>query len=170
MSQLPPLDSAWRPNTAGPDVDDVELIRTFIGWPAVYDSIYGLRLRLNEIANISPASVTQIQAWVDEIVILEQDHADAVSDGTAHLANAEEYEGPIPGTTPTRAQQLSQAGKLTWDTSLLKGRYRFSGSASSTADGQRNSRIALLTNRIIGALGIDPSTTTTGSSTMLLRS
>jgi hypothetical protein len=168
---LPTVDPLWRPNTTFPGVDDLALIRTYINWPASDGSLTELIQQLNAVAKNSPATVTQVQGWVDEIEELEETQADAVSDGTAHLGNAEEYEGPVPGTEPTRAQQLSQAGKLTWDTSLLKARYRFGSGARATAQGQRDERIGFLVSRIASALNVQPlPRVSAGSSGMLLRS
>ena len=169
---LPTVDPLWRPNTTSPSVNDLALIRTYINWPASDGSLTELIQQLNSVAKNSPPTLTQVQGWLDEIQDLEETQADAVSDGTAHLGNAEEYEGPVPGTEPTRAQQLSQAGKLTWDTSLLKARYRFgSGSARATAQGQRDERIGLLVSRIASALNVQPlPRVSAGSSGMLLRS
>ena len=108
---LPPLNALWRPNT-GSTVDDLERIRTYIGWPGTQGSLTELIMQLNTVADLRPAMVTQVQTWVDEIADLEETQADAVAAGTAHLGNAEEYEGPIPGTSPTRDQQLDPAVPL----------------------------------------------------------
>jgi hypothetical protein len=151
MATLPTLDPLWRP-TATSTRNDRDLIRTYIGWPATDGSLTELTQQMNTVAALAPSTVAQVQAWVDEIVTLETTQADEIDAGTAHLGNAEEYDGPIPGTSPTRDQQLSQAGKLSWDTSLLKARYRFGGGARATAQGQRDERIELLTNRIANAL------------------
>ena len=167
---LPTVDPLWRPNTASPSVNDLALIRTYINWPATDGSLTELIQQLNSVAKNLPATVTQVQAWVDEIRDLEETQADAVADGTAHLGNAEEYEGPIPGTSPTRQQQLSQAGKLTYDTSLLKARYRFGGGAKATAQGQREERIGLLVSRIAAALNVRPMPAVGSGGGMLLRS
>lgn len=168
---LPTVSTLWRPNSSSATVNDLALIRTYINWPASDGSLTELIQQLNAVAKNSPATVTQVQGWVDEIEELEETQADAVSDGTAHLGNAEEYEGPIPGTTPTRAQQLSQAGKLTWDTSLLKARYRFGSGARASAQGQRDERISLLVSRIASALNVQPRPkVSAGSGGMLLRS
>jgi len=153
MATLPTLDPLWRP-TATSTRNDRDLIRTYIGWPATDGSLTELTQQMNAVAGLSSSTVTQVQEWVDEIVTLETTQADEIDAGTAHLGNAEEYDGPIPGTSPTRAQQLSQAGKLSWDTSLLKARYRFGGGARATAQGQRDERIELLTARIAQALNV----------------
>jgi hypothetical protein len=166
---LPTVDPLWRPNNTSAVINDLELIRTYINWPASEGSLIELIQQLNSVAKNSPATVTQVQSWIDEIRDLEETQADAVGDGTAHLGNAEEYEGPIPGTSPTRAQQLSQAGKLTWDTSLLKARYRFGNGARASAQGQRDERITLLVSRIARALNVYTLPVST-SSGMLLRS
>lgn len=163
---LTPLNALWRSKLATPPaaVDDRELIRMHCGWGGHYEALEILTQRMNEVADIYPPTVATIQDWLDRIDVLEQDHADAVEAGTAHLANAEEYEGPIPGTAPTREQQLSTAGKLQWDTSLLKARYRFGGAAGAAgnADGQRRAEISQLRYRILDALALDEQAVTSG--------
>lgn len=150
---LPSLNALWRP-TGSSTVNDRDLIRVYIGWPATDASLTELTEQMNSVAALVPSTVAQIQAWLDEIVTLEETQADAVDAGTAHLGSAEEYEGPIPGTSPTRDQQLSQAGKLSWDTSLLKARYRFGSNARATAQGQREERIEVLVGRIAQSLNV----------------
>ena len=146
-------DPLWRP-TPSSTRNDRDLIRTYIGWPATEGSLVELTQQMNSVATLSPSTVGQVQGWLDEIVNLEETQADEVDAGTAHLGSAEEYEGPIPGTTPTREQQQSQVGKLSWDTSLLKARYKFGNNAKASAQGQRDERIQLLINRIATALNV----------------
>ena len=166
---LPELNALWRSVLATPPaaVDDRELIRMHCSWGGHYEAMHILTCRMNEIAEGYPPTVASIQGWLDQIDVLEQDHTSAVEAGTAHLANAEEYEGPIPGTSPTRDQQMSQAGKLTWDTSLLTAKYKFGSGGNgsgvaSTADGQRRSEISMLRWRILDALALDAQATTNG--------
>ena len=45
-------------------------------------------------------------------------------------------------------------GKLSWDTSLLKARYRFGSNARATAQGQRDERVQALISRIATALNV----------------
>lgn len=161
---IPAVDPLWR---ATPTVNDLIRIRMLIGWPASDASLTELVQQLNSVAALSPPTVAQVQGWLDEITSLEETQADEIDGGTAHLGNAEEYEGPIPGTSPNRDAQLSQAGKLTWDTSLLKARYRFGTGSRATAQGQRDERIELLTSRIATALNVRRMPTSGG---MLLRS
>jgi len=163
---LPPLNALWRSMLATPPAtkDDRERIRMHVGWGGHYEAMQTLTLRMNELAEGYAPTVASIQSWLDQIENLELDHSDAVGAGTAHLANAEEYEGPIPGTSPTRDQQQSQAGKLTWDTDLLKARYKFGGAAGAagTADGQRRAEIAMLRFRVLDALALDQQPVTNG--------
>ena len=147
-------DPLWRP-TPSSTRNDRDLIRTYLGWPATEGSLVELTQQMNSVATLSPSTVGQIQGWLDEIVNLEEVQADEVDAGTAHLGSAEEYEGPIPGTTPTKEERESSVGKLSWDTSLLKARYKFgSGNARASAQGQRDERIQLLIGRIAGALNV----------------
>jgi hypothetical protein len=149
--QLPDLDTSWRQTST---INDRELIRTYLNYPASESSLTLIIQQMNSVASVSPETVERIQAWLDEIIELEETQADAVADGTAHLGNVTEYEGVIPGTSPTRDQQLNQAGKLAWDTSVLKARYSFDGSARSTAQWQRDERRGSLVSRISQAIGI----------------
>jgi hypothetical protein len=148
---LPDLDPQWRQSA---DANDRELIRTYLNYPASDASLSMIIQQMNAVAAVSPVTVERVQGWLDEIIELEEIQTDAVFDGTAHLGNAREYEGVIPGTTPTRDQQLSQAGKLSWDTSVLKARYAFGDGTRSTAQGQRDERRGLLVGRIVQAVGI----------------
>lgn len=153
MANLPPVDPLWRPNTTTAAPNDLVLIRTWLGWPATDASLTELIQAMNTLAGLSPPDVSQVQAWIDEVLELETTQAAAVADGTAHLGNATEYEGPIPGTTPTREEQLQQADVLQWDTSLLKARYGFSGGGpGATAQGQREQRMQGLITRIAQTL------------------
>lgn len=149
--QLPDLDLSWRQTGV---INDRELIRTYLNYPASEASLTLIIQQMNSVASVSPETVERIQGWLDEIIELEEIQADAVADGTAHLGNVKEYEGVVPGTSPTRDQQLNQAGKLAWDTSVLKARYSFDGSARSTAQGQRDERRGSLVSRISQAIGI----------------
>lgn len=151
---LPTLNSLWRPNTSNTVRNDRDLIRTWINWPATDASLTELIEQMNTVASLSPSTVTQVQGWVDEVVTLEETQADLIDAGTAHLGNAEEYEGPIPGTSPDRDAQLEAAGPLKWDTSLLKARYKLGSGARATAQGQREERMELLIGRIASALNV----------------
>lgn len=146
--QLPDLDILWRPNTSNAAVNDRELIRIYINWPATIASLTELIQQLNSVASISPPTVTLVQGWLDEIIELEEIQAGEINDGTAHLSNLQEYEGPIPGKTITQDDRLTQAGKLQWDSALLKSKLTFSSGPRSTPQGQREERIKTLIHRI----------------------
>jgi hypothetical protein len=106
---------------------------------------------------VDPPSVAQVQAWLDEIVTLEETGSDEVDSGIAHLGNATSYEGLAPGKTLTRDDKLSQAKTLQWDTSLDKVKYEFGSNPRATAQGQREERISTLTRRIARALNVHTS-------------
>lgn len=151
---LPDLDPIWRPNTNNNNIHDRELIRTYIKWPATIGSLTQLTEQLNSLASISPVTVTQVQNWLDEIIDLEQSTADEISEGTAHLSNLQEYEGPIPGVKITEDDRRTQAGELQWDSNLLKSKLKFNGGLRSTPQGQREERIRNLVNRIAQACNL----------------
>lgn len=155
LQSLPNLDPLWRPNTSNGAVNDRELIRTYIKWPATIASLTELIMQLNSVASISPATVTQVQAWLDEVVELEQVQADEIADGTAHLSNLQEYEGPIPGKTITEELRQSKLGEIEYDTTLQKNRLVFSTGLRSTPQGQREERISKLISRITQACNLE---------------
>lgn len=168
MSQtLPDLDPLWRPNASNSIINDRELIRTYINWPATISSLTQLIEQLNSVASISPATVVQVQSWLDEIIDLEQTTADEISDGTAHLSNLQQYEGPIPGVKLTEDDRRTQVGELQWDSNLLKNKLVFNGGMRSTPQGQREERIGLLIKRITQACNLQPYR---GESGLIIRS
>jgi hypothetical protein len=166
---VPTLNPLWRPN-AGSARDDRELIRGYALWPVSEYNLTILTTILNRAADVSPGTVARCQAWIDEIEDLEQDWSDQVAAGTAHLSNAQEYEGPIPGTTLTRQDRQKKADVLEWDTSLLKVRTVSGGRADATAGGVLAARMAQLKHKILQALGIKPYDGSDGSSARLMRS
>jgi len=149
---IPTLNQLWRTSPR----DDRELIRGYAGWPVSSYNLQILTTILNRAADVSPATVTQCQSWIDEAEQLSDDWSDQLADGTAHLGNAAEYEGPLPGATVSRDQQLKKADVLEWDTSLLRVKTVSGGRADATAGGVRGARIAQLRQRILQALGIKP--------------
>lgn len=144
---IPALDPLWR---AG----DREKIRGYANWPVSAYNLTQLTSALNRVADTSAEAVTQIQAWIDETESLEQDWADKVSDGTAHLGNVQSYEGVAPGTTLTRADRQTKADVLEWDASLLKVSYQAGTRGDSTAGGVLAARVADLKAKILQAIGI----------------
>jgi hypothetical protein len=162
---VPTLSNLWRTSPR----DDRELIRSYAGWPVSEYNLQILTTILNRAADVSPGTVTRCQAWIDEIETLEQDWSDQVGAGTAHLGNAEQYEGPIPGTTVSRDDQLKKADVLEWDTSLLRVKTTAGRRSEATASGVLGARIAQLQQRVLQALGIKPYGEGSGG-TQLLRS
>lgn len=163
---IPTLNPLWRTTPR----DDRELIRGYALWPVSAYNLTQLTSVLNRAADTSAATVTQVQAWIDEIENLEQDWADKVSDGTAHLGNVQSYEGPAPGVTLTRADRQTKADVLEWDASLLKVSYQAGTRGDSTAGGVLVTRIAQLKDRILQTLGIQAYDGSAGSGAQLVRS
>ncbi len=163
----------WRPNEIGPEPqerDDRELVRQYLGWPASESSLEAITTAMNGVAAVSASAVAKVQAWIDEVESLEATYADQVAAGTAHLQNAQEYEGPLPGAVITREEQLKKADVLEWDTSLLKVKVTSSGTALSTGTGVISDRIQQLRARVITALGLDPTQSEGDLSAPLYRS
>jgi hypothetical protein len=162
---IPTLNSLWRITPK----DDRELIRGYAGWPLSVSNLTELTAILNRVAITSTAAVVQVQKWIDEIETLESDWADQVESGTAHLGNAASYEGPSPGSSPSRDDLKKKADVLEWDTSLLRVKYE-SGGAGGTAGAALGGRLADLKGRIFQTLGIEPVAGGGGGMAMLVRS
>ena len=155
---IPTLSILWRPNGTGPSPntrDDRELIRSYSGQPALEIVLHDITVSMNRMATISPAAVAQIQTWINEIETLEASWAAQVTSGTAHYAQADEYEGPIPGTTITREDMVSKADVMSWDTDLMKVKFK-SGGAGMTQAGATGQRVADLRSRVLRAMDLMP--------------
>jgi hypothetical protein len=166
LSPVPDLNALWRPNDDS-DVEDRELIRSYLGWPIANHNLIQISVAMNRAADTSPATVRKVQAWLDEAEELELTWADQVSDGTAHLGNVQSYQGPAPGTTLTRDDIKRKADVLEWDTSLLQVKFEAGGRADSTAGGVLAARIAQLRGRILQTLGLEPASPTGGGMTLV---
>jgi hypothetical protein len=166
---IPTLNALWRPNGSSAR-DDRELIRGYASWPISAYNLTQLTTILNRAADTSPATVAQVQSWIDEIENLEQDWSDKVSDGTAHLGNVQSYEGPAPGANLTRDDLRKRADVLEWDTSLLRVSYQSGGRTDATVGGTIANRIQQLKGRIFQTLGIKASDRADGGQSYLVRS
>ena len=166
---IPTLNALWRPN-GGSNRDDRELIRGYALWPLSAYNLTQLTATMNRIAQVSPAAVASVQGWIDEIEVLEQNWADQVEDGTAHLGNVESYEGPAPGVTLTRQDRQTKADVLEWDASLLKVKYQAGRRSDSTAGGVLHARVDQLKAKVFQTLGIKPYDGEAGSGSRLIRS
>ena len=145
-----PIPSTLPPWRSG----DRELIRGYAGWPVSAYNLTQLTASMNRVAEASTAAVVAMQRWIDEVEGLEADWADKVSDGTAHLGNVQEYEGPKPGATLTRQDRQTKADVLEWDSSLLKVRYSAGSRPDSTVGGVLSARIEELKAKILQGLGL----------------
>jgi hypothetical protein len=161
-STIPAVFAPWRPG-------DREIIRGYAHWPVTGYNLTQLTSAMNRVAEASVDAVVQIQAWIDEAESLQQDWADKVSDGTAHLGNVQSYKGPAPGATLTRDQQLKKADVLEWDTSLLSVEYQAGARSDSTAGGVLHARVAELKGKVLQAVGIEAARGA-GGGTRLMRS
>jgi hypothetical protein len=111
---------------------------------------------MNRMASISPAAVAQIQSWINEIETLEGEWSGKVAEGSAHYAGAIEYEGPLPGSVPDRADMLKRADVLEWDTDLSKVKYKLQ-QGNATQAGSMGQRIADLKGRVLTAMELNRS-------------
>lgn len=156
VQALPTLNDLWRPNGDDANTDDRELIRQYSNQPAVQVVLHDLTVTMNRMAEIAPASVAQIQTWIDEIETLEAQWAAEVAAGTAHYSQAQEYEGPLPGTALTRDDLLKRADVLEWDTNLNRVRIVAGAGGGGTAAGATGQRIGELKARVLKAMDLSP--------------
>lgn len=163
---IPDLNPLWRPN-AGSARDDRELIRGYANWPVSAYNLTQLTTALNRVADTSAAAVSHVQGWIDEIEDLSDTWADQVADGTAHLGNVQEYEGPAPGVSLSRQDRQTKADVLEWDASLLKVRYTAGSRGDSTAGGVLSARVSQLKAKVLQAIGIEEFAGGSGSGRLL---
>lgn len=158
IQTLPALNALWRPNAVGPaplDRDDREVIRRLTKAPVAFDSLTTITVRMNTVAGLSPAAVAQVQAWMEELLDLEEQSASQVADGTAHLGNVKSYEGVRPGLSLDRADLLNKAGELEWDlASWSQQKVETVDGPAGTQSGMISGRVAGLRTAILDALGI----------------
>lgn len=146
---LPAIDPLWRQTT---EVSDFLLLRRWLSVPGHESSLIYLIEAMNTMARIVPSDIPTVQSWLDAIVELDDANTAEINAGTAHLGEVEEYEGPKLGAEITDDQRRTQLDVIQWDAGLLKERRKFRTGAVSTAQGQRNQRIARLVREIALAL------------------
>lgn len=145
---IPPLSPLWR-------ASDREAIRSYAAIPVTESGMQALVSALNSVATLSPATVTQCRAWIDEATTLEASYATKVAAGSAHLDSAKSYEGLRPGATPTREDMLRQVDVLQYDTeTLYRVRIQAGDGQTATANGASGARIADLQAKVLDAVGL----------------
>lgn len=158
---IQPLNALWRES-------DREAIRSYAAIPVTESGMQHLVSALNSVAALSPATVTQCRAWIDEADALEAAYAGKVAAGNAHLDSAKTYEGLRPGASPTREDMLRQVDVLQYDTeTLYKVRITAGNGQTATANGASGARIADLQAKVLQAVGLGDHLQSTG---VLLRS
>jgi hypothetical protein len=154
---IPTLNALWRPNGADATKDDRELIRGYSEQPAVETVLHDLTVNMNRMATVSPAAITQIQTWIDEIEELDEQWSGFVADGTASQLSAAEYEGPINGTAVSRDDQLKRADVLEWDTTANRVRIKSAAGGQGSQSAAIASRIASLKGKVLQAMNLSRS-------------
>jgi hypothetical protein len=154
---IPTLNALWRPNGADATKDDRELIRGYSEQPAVETVLHDLTVNMNRMATVSPAAITQIQTWIDEVEELEEQWAGYVADGTASQLSAAEYEGPINGTAVSRDDQLKRADVLEWDTTANRVRIKSAAGGQGSQSAAIAGRIASLKGKVLQAMNLSRS-------------
>lgn len=158
---IQPLNALWR-------ASDREAIRSYAAIPVTESGMQYLVSALNSVATLSPATVTQCRAWIDEATTLEAAYATKVASGSAHLDSAKTYEGLRPGAEPTREDMLRQVDVLQYDTeTLYKVRITAGDGQMATANGASGARIADLQVKVLQAVGLGEYVQTSG---VLMRS
>jgi hypothetical protein len=154
---IPTLNALWRPNGADATKDDRELIRGYSEQPAVETVLHDLTVNMNRMATVSPAAITQIQTWIDEIEELDEQWSGFVADGTASQLSAAEYEGPINGTAVSRDDQLKRADVLEWDTTANRVRIKSAAGGQGSQSAAIAGRIASLKGKVLQAMNLSRS-------------
>jgi hypothetical protein len=154
---IPTLNALWRPNGADATKDDRELIRGYSEQPAVEAVLHDLTVNMNRMATVSPAAITQIQTWIDEIEELDEQWSGFVADGTASQLSAAEYEGPINGTAVSRDDQLKRADVLEWDTTANRVRIKSAAGGQGSQSAAIAGRIASLKGKVLQAMNLSRS-------------
>jgi hypothetical protein len=154
---IPTLNALWRPNGADATKDDRELIRGYSEQPAVEVVLHDLTVNMNRMATVSPAAITQIQTWIDEIEELDEQWSGFVADGTASQLSAAEYEGPINGTAVSRDDQLKRADVLEWDTTANRVRIKSAAGGQGSQSAAIAGRIASLKGKVLQAMNLSRS-------------
>jgi hypothetical protein len=158
---IQPLNALWRES-------DREAIRQYAAIPVTESGMQHLVSALNSVATLSPATVTQCRAWIDEATTLEASYAAKVAAGKAHLDSAKTYEGLRPGAEPTREDMLRQVDVLQYDIeTLYKVRITAGDGQMATANGASGARIADLQVKVLQAVGLGDYVQSTG---VLMRS
>jgi hypothetical protein len=157
MATIPTLNALWRPNGADATKDDRELIRGYSEQPAVETVLHDLTVNMNRMATVSPAAITQIQTWIDEIEELDEQWSGFVADGTASQLSAAEYEGPINGTAVSRDDQLKRADVLEWDTTANRVRIKSAAGGQGSQSAAIAGRIASLKGKVLQAMNLSRS-------------
>lgn len=158
---IQPLNALWRES-------DREAIRQYAAIPVTESGMQHLVSALNSVATLSPATVTQCRAWIDEATTLEASYAAKVAAGNAHLDSAKTYEGLRPGAEPTREDMLRQVDVLQYDIeTLYKVRITAGDGQMATANGASGARIADLQAKVLQAVGLGDYVQSTG---VLMRS
>jgi hypothetical protein len=154
---IPTLNALWRPNGSDATKDDRELIRGYSEQPAVEVVLHDLTVNMNRMATVSPAAITQIQTWIDEIEELDEQWSGFVADGTASQLSAAEYEGPINGTAVSRDDQLKRADVLEWDTTANRVRIKSAAGGQGSQSAAIAGRIASLKGKVLQAMNLSRS-------------
>jgi hypothetical protein len=154
---IPTLNALWRPNGADATKDDRELIRGYSEQPAVEVVLHDLTVNMNRMATVSPAAITQIQTWIDEVEELDEQWSGFVADGTASQLSAAEYEGPINGTAVSRDDQLKRADVLEWDTTANRVRIKSAAGGQGSQSAAIAGRIASLKGKVLQAMNLSRS-------------
>lgn len=150
---IPTLHNSWR--TTNPD--DRDVIRQWAQAPVTESGMTWITSAMNTVATLLPGTVTNCKAWIDEALALEETHAEQVAAGTAHIGNASSYEGLRPGADPTRDDMRSKLDVVEWDVKTLYSvRIESGNNPTATAQGQTAQRIAVLQQRVLTALGLQP--------------
>ena len=135
---------------------DREDIRSILEIQVTHHTLTLITSSMNQLAGLSPQTVTSVQTWVDRWKELETEWNAILDSGDVQSQFATEYEGIRPGTEVAREDMLRKADVLEWDTETqYKVTVKTGGGMGTTKAGAMRDQMAFLADRINRALTLE---------------
>lgn len=132
---------------------DREEIRSILEIQVTHHTLTIITSSMNGVADLSPPTVTSVQAWVDRWKELETEWNAILDSGDVQSQFATEYEGLRPGVEVAREDMLKKADVLEWDVQTQYGvKLKTGGGMGTTKAGAMRDQMAFLADRICRAL------------------
>ena len=135
---------------------DREDIRSILEIQVTHHTLTLITSSMNQLADLSPPTVTSVQTWIDRWNELEAEWNAILDSGDVQSQFATEYEGLRPGTDVAREDMLKKADVLEWDTDTqYKVTLKTGGGMGTTKAGAMRDQMAFLADRINRALTLE---------------